>query len=312
MDSPILPILLTCFGAVIMLSNIFKFIALKKVFHEICLWPLRNTRILLSVYFVLLVFFLLGYLFIAMLMLHPIWKISELLVSFILFFGSIFVTLSIAIQLYLCRSVQQSNFEITSALINAIEARDPNLNGHSVHVANLSVLIYQYLPIHVRFTLKKDDLHYAGLLHDIGKIGVAESILNKAGSLSMLEWEEIKKHPLIGYNILCKLEHFQEIAKWVLYHHERIDGMGYNKLPGDKIPLPSRIISVADTYSAITMTRSYHKSKSHEQAIRILRECRGSQLDTEIVNVFLNIPEDEVSACKPVLTPLESMAVMPN
>ena len=107
----------------------------------------------------------------------------------------------------------------------------------------------------------------------------------------------MRRHPEISVQILRPLKSFELIKEWIMYHHERIDGAGYYNIPGDKIPFAARIISVADTYSAITMARSYKPGKSHEEAIEILQRVEGKQLDTYIVSLFCTIPKEEVLAC---------------
>lgn len=99
--------------------------------------------------------------------------------------------------------------------------------------------------------------------------------------------------------ILQPLHTFDEIADWIMYHHERMDGKGYYGVKGEDIPLAARIIAVADTYSAITMRRSYKEPRTHEDAVRIIREVAGTQLDAELVEIFLTIPREELERCIP-------------
>ena len=137
------------------------------------------------------------------------------------------------------------------------------------------------------------------LMHDVGKLGVPESILNKPAQLDPDEWVVMKRHPKVGVKILQPLQTFGHIMSWILYHHERIDGHGYYSCPGDKIPLPARIISIADTYSAITMRRSYKAPKTHEDALQIIKDVAGTQLDAELVKYFLTIPKERLIQCIP-------------
>ncbi|MGV8905448.1 MAG: HD domain-containing phosphohydrolase [Acetobacterium sp.] len=128
----------------------------------------------------------------------------------------------------------------------------------------------------------------AGLIHDIGKMGVEENILNKSGILNADEWKEIRKHPETGYRILSSVNEFSEMAKYVLEHHERWDGNGYPKgLKGTEISLQARIIGIADAYDAMTSDRSYRKGLSKEEAIKEIKLNSGTQFDPEIVKVFL-------------------------
>jgi len=138
-------------------------------------------------------------------------------------------------------------------------------------------------------------MRIAGLVHDIGKIGVEDKILNKEGSLSSDEWHEMKKHSEIGWRILSTSNDYLELAQFVLNHHERWDGDGYpDRLRGEEILLESRIIAVADAYDAMTSKRSYRKERGREEAIKELIRCSGTQFDPEIVDVFVNqvLPSD--------------------
>jgi len=128
----------------------------------------------------------------------------------------------------------------------------------------------------------------AGLVHDIGKIGVDEKILNKPGKLDQAEWLEVKKHPEAGWRILSGTDEFSEVSKFVLCHHERYNGSGYpNQLKEKDIPVESRIIAIADAYDAMTNVRTYNQNVSKDQAISELRHFSGSQFDPEIVEIFI-------------------------
>lgn len=132
------------------------------------------------------------------------------------------------------------------------------------------------------------ELKTVGLLHDIGKIAIEENILNKSGKLTDEEWEEIKRHPEIGYRILSTVNEMSDMARYVLAHHERWDGRGYPKgLAGDDIPLQSRIITIADSYDAMVSERSYRGALTKEFAIGELKRGKGTQFDSRLVNVFI-------------------------
>jgi HD-GYP domain-containing protein (c-di-GMP phosphodiesterase class II) len=125
-------------------------------------------------------------------------------------------------------------------------------------------------------------------MHDIGKIGITEKILNKKGRLTETEWSELKRHPEIGYQILRSANEFALIAEFVLYHHERIDGNGYPRgLKGKEIPLQSKIICIADAFDAMTHERSYKDKLSQAEAIEELRIHTGTQFDSEISRIFI-------------------------
>lgn len=208
------------------------------------------------------------------------------------------------LQTYLDEEIQISTFTTIQTLTNIIKARDINLNEHCEHVEKITMLIYEALSQKCQLSLDETNLSYAALLHDIGKLGVSESVLNKKGSLTKEEWEQIRRHPLIGKNILSPLQRFQEISDWIYYHHERVDGNGYFGISCENIPLASRIISVADTFSAITMSRSYRNAQNYERAVDILKECQGTQLDCDIVNTFLEIPKEKIESCRSELLKL--------
>ncbi len=138
------------------------------------------------------------------------------------------------------------------------------------------------------------ELKTAGLLHDIGKIGVEESLLNKTEKLTPAEWEEVKRHAEIGYHILTSASEFAGIAEYVLCHHERIDGTGYPRnLPASKIPIQSKIISIADAYDAMTRLRTYRNIMSKEEAVLEIQKNAGTQFDPEIARIFIK----EVLGC---------------
>ena len=187
--------------------------------------------------------------------------------------------------------------EISEALIGVIEAGDTNLDGHSIHVMDLTMLIYDYLPFEYQSQLKPENLRYAALLLDLGKLGIPSRILNKPGKLEDEEWDLMRRHPEIGVKVLKSVKSFDSIGDWIMYHHERVDGGGYYHLKGSEIPLAARIIAVADTYSAIVMVRSYKPSRSYDDALAALKIAAGTQLDKELVDIFCEIPREKVEKC---------------
>jgi PAS domain S-box/diguanylate cyclase (GGDEF) domain len=133
------------------------------------------------------------------------------------------------------------------------------------------------------------ELKMAGLLHDIGKIGIDESLLNKRGKLNEAEWADMRRHPEIGYHILRSVNEFAPIAKYVLHHHERIDGKGYpRQLKGEEIPLQSKIICIADAYDAMTSHRPYRNDLSLSEVIEEFKKNSGTQFDEELLKVFID------------------------
>jgi len=176
------------------------------------------------------------------------------------------------------RVLDKSAFlDVTECLVAALEARDSYTNGHSLRVADMSVEIASFL----NFSgIELEDIHIAAHLHDIGKIGIPDRILYKKGRLLPQEYEEIKKHPQIGYTILSKSVNLQEIAELVLFHHERWDGDGYPQgLRGEEIPFGSRIIAVADSIDAMISDRPYRSTMNIEQCINEVRANAGKQFD---------------------------------
>ncbi|PJB81916.1 MAG: phosphohydrolase, partial [Acidobacteria bacterium CG_4_9_14_3_um_filter_49_7] len=131
-------------------------------------------------------------------------------------------------------------------------------------------------------------LALSGILHDIGKIGIRDNILNKNGSLGSGEFETMKQHTVFGAEIVGKIHSLKKVVEGILYHHEKMDGSGYpNGLQGDEIPLFARIIAVADTYDAMTTDRPYRKGLTNEEATSELNRMSGTQFDPEMVAAFL-------------------------
>ncbi len=194
-------------------------------------------------------------------------------------------------------SVKSRTLDISETLIGVIEAGDANLDGHSILVMDLTMLMYNYLPNEYQKAIKPENLRYAALLLDVGKLGIPSKVLNKPGKLESDEWDIMKRHPEIGVKVLSPIKSFSPILNWIMYHHERMDGNGYYKVSGKDIPLASRIIAVADTYAAIVMVRSYKPSRSYDDAVSTLKIAAGAQLDEEMVNIFCSIPREKVEGC---------------
>lgn len=178
--------------------------------------------------------------------------------------------------------------DLIQYFVNVIEAKDPYTQGHSHHVKVIVEAIYDCLPTSYKIKLDKGSLLTAALLHDIGKISTPDNILNKDDALDEEEWLIMRQHPLNGKKIIDNTM-FSYMDDWILYHHERIDGCGYYGLNGREIPLESRIIAIADTFSALRTYRIYRPAKSLIETTRILRENAETQLDAEILDYFLSI-----------------------
>jgi len=177
------------------------------------------------------------------------------------------------------------------ALAAAIDARDQYTHGHTERVTNYCLSIAKELygiPEMGNYKNFRETLQISALLHDIGKIGVPDHILNKHGRLSPEEFEEIKKHSVIGATILHPIKELSDVAKEVRHHQECYDGSGYpDGIKGNNIPLIARIIAVADAFDAMTSNRPYRKSKTVEEALFELKRCSGAQFDPVIVSAFL-------------------------
>jgi HD-GYP domain-containing protein (c-di-GMP phosphodiesterase class II) len=182
----------------------------------------------------------------------------------------------------------------TVAMAAAIEAKDRYTHGHTTRVTNFSLEIAKKLSQKKLIPKESpkffEDIHIASLLHDIGKIGVPEAILNKEGVLDPEERKKINEHPMIGVNILQPIHELKTVLLGVKYHHERFDGNGYPEgLKGDQIPMIAAIIAVADSYDAMTSDRPYRKGFPKEKAIDIIKGESGKQFDPAIVEAFLEV-----------------------
>lgn len=170
-------------------------------------------------------------------------------------------------------------------LINALEAKDSYTYGHSSEVATLTLDICSRLNLPEAETFT---IHFAAILHDIGKIGIPDNVLNKEGPLTEEEWLLVKNHPSIGARIIADIPHLNEVAEIVLHHHSRWNGHGYPEpLKGTDIPLGARIITVADSYQAMVSDRSYRRGMPEAKALAEIRRCAGTQFDPVVVDAFL-------------------------
>jgi HD-GYP domain-containing protein (c-di-GMP phosphodiesterase class II) len=184
-------------------------------------------------------------------------------------------------------SLYRAYVEFVGSLASALDARDRYTAGHSRRVSELSCAIARALQVKPK---ELDDIRIGALLHDIGKIGIADEVLQKPGKLNNEEFALIQQHPTIGRRILEGVHGFQDYLPVVELHHENWNGSGYPLgLHCEATPLGARIVHVADAYDAMTSDRPYRRGMSHEQAIRTLQQYAGTQFDPEIVPVFAKL-----------------------
>ena len=171
-----------------------------------------------------------------------------------------------------------------TSLIVTLEARDEYTEGHSLRVADYAagIVACQHLPHGVA-----EQIRTASLLHDLGKVGVRDSVLAKPGGLNVSEWDAMRQHPILGWKILEPLGFLADEARVVRHHHEHLDGTGYpDGLMGEAIPLGARIIAVADAFDAMTTRRPYRPARPRQEAVAKLRRCAKTQFDPSAVAGF--------------------------
>lgn len=188
--------------------------------------------------------------------------------------------------------LEHAYMQTVLSLANAVDARDSYTNDHGQVMAHMAMAIgrmYNMSP------LELESLHYASLLHDVGKIGVADAILKKPADLDEVEWTQMRKHPAIGEQILSPMPYLEGASLVVRHHHEHYDGSGYpDQIAGDAIPLGSRILAIVDSYCAMRDQRVYKEPVSHEVAVQELLDCSGTQFDPRIVKTFIRLMESGI------------------
>jgi putative nucleotidyltransferase with HDIG domain len=187
-------------------------------------------------------------------------------------------------KLYVSASIKSNMIDV---ILNALYEKNHRELLHSKRVSEICYMIASAL------LFSKDDINQiktAGLLHDIGKIGLDERILNSSGALTPEDWREIQRHPEVGYRILSSANELGDIANFVLDHHERWDGKGYPKgLKGEEISIQARIISIADAFDAMTTERTYKATLTVEEGIAEVKKSAGTQFDPELVKTFIKL-----------------------
>ena len=173
------------------------------------------------------------------------------------------------------------------ALVNALEAKDRYLRGHSARIADLSALVAAELGLSDE---QVESVRTAGRLHDIGKIGIRESVLHKKGPLTEEEFDHVKSHVTIGAQILAPLTHLREVISYVRSHHERVDGTGYpDGLAGHSIPLGARVIGAAEVYDALTTSRPYQERMEPQEAVSRMRDLVGTVIDPDVHDALVRV-----------------------
>jgi HD-GYP domain-containing protein (c-di-GMP phosphodiesterase class II) len=203
-------------------------------------------------------------------------------------------TTALALQQILLRDNLETNLiDTISSFVNALESKDAYLQGHSTRVSLYAAEIGSAMslsPLQVYVTRR------VGILHDIGKLVILDSILHKPGRLTKDEYALITRHPLVAYRILTPLRFLAQEAEAIKYHHERFDGKGYpDGLKGEAIPLPARIVTVADSFDAMTSTRPYRSALPQDVALAEIHRGKGVQFDPRVIEAFESIPRTRLS-----------------
>jgi putative nucleotidyltransferase with HDIG domain len=200
---------------------------------------------------------------------------------------SVASTAAISIEnLRLNQTILESYKSTVRALVAAIDAKDPYTCGHSQRVTEHAMMGARALSFSRQ---ELEDLEYGGILHDIGKIGISDSILAKTGPLDSSEWDIIRQHPLIGAKMIDDIPFLEKARDMVLQHHERYDGKGYpHGIPGNEMPMGARLLAVADAFDAMTTDRPYRSALGIDFAINELRRSAGTQLCPEAVKGFIS------------------------
>lgn len=205
--------------------------------------------------------------------------------------GVMEIKVNVSEQMELIAEKKHNFLATIDTLVGLIELKDSYTGGHSQRVRNWAVAIAEALRLS---STEVEDIEIAACLHDIGKIGISGTILNKPGRLTPPEYEFIKKHPLIGETTVSSIDQLRNVSKIIRHHHERYNGLGYpDGLRGESIPLGARVICVADAYDAMMSDRAYRSALGREKALEQLKLGVHQQFDQQVVNVFLQLLKEE-------------------
>ncbi len=209
--------------------------------------------------------------------------------AFLPVLGLIYAFRTFANQREQARSLERFSFQIAVSMITALDLKDNYTARHSAAVAQYSFDTAEELGLPPN---RCNLAHLAGLLHDLGKISVPDGLLNSRERLDQDEWEVVRGHAVAGHKIVSNMTEFEELGRVILHHHERYDGTGYPQgLAGEQVPLLSRIVAVADSYSAMVSVRPYRSMRDSADAMEELRQGRGGQFDPVVAGAFLDILE---------------------
>lgn len=193
------------------------------------------------------------------------------------------------------KDLKELFYKTIKSISFALDAKDPYTHGHSLRVTLYSLILANDLNLDDEVL---EEIETAGLLHDIGKIGIPQNILCKPGKLTDEEFEVMKSHPEQGEKMVMNIKKLKIIANWLRTHHERWDGRGYpSGLKGEEIPISARIIALADTYDAMTSNRPYRNALTHSIAMAEIQKCAGTQFDPQLAGLFVKL-SDKIEAAK--------------
>ncbi len=307
-------LLLIASGAIVMLFSIFKYNQTIRLANGLLSAKETRIRLLEKFHRVLMCGFLVGYLVVIVILVADLAVVGNMVIGLIFLFGAIFVLLGIVLQTNMLLSIRQHYDEIVSknsqliqtenvtifALALQAEIRDRETGKHLERCCQYVKLLADELSLLPKYRLYLTqsyitDIVRASSLHDIGKVGVPDAILQKSSKLSTEEFENIKKHCEYGASILREAEKkldfksfFSIAIKIILSHHERWDGSGYPYgLTGDTIPLSARIMALADVYDALTTKRCYKAAIPHQETVNIINSEKGKHFDPDVCEAFL-------------------------